>query len=130
MVDDNPMEHFIARALFKHYGIFESSVHFQDGRSAFKYVENSLQFKEKIPDIIFLDLFMPGFSGIDFLNDYRQIAEKMTKKIIIYIFSSSVSPLDHELPYSYPFVHSMLIKPLNYKTLQTIINHTKSLETQ
>jgi CheY-like chemotaxis protein len=118
MIDDNPMEHLIAKALFKHYHLFENSVHIYDCKSAIDYVEKNLQLGASLPDIIFLDLNMPGFNGWDFLEYFPDLQKKLPKQIEVHIFSSSVNKDDCQLPVNYPFVKSYLLKPLNANMLK------------
>jgi CheY-like chemotaxis protein len=120
MIDDNPIEHTIAKALFKHYGFFEGSHHIFDGKAAIEYVEKILHTGVELPDIILLDLNMPKFNGWDFLEHFQKLSTAFTKQINLYILSSSVCPKDHELPILYPFIKSFLVKPLSLKILEQI----------
>ncbi|WP_183558336.1 response regulator [Mucilaginibacter sp. SP1R1] len=120
MIDDNPMEHTIARAIFKHHGFFEDSQHLNDCRAAKEYVEKHLQTVAELPDVILLDLNMDGFNGWDFLEYFHALQPILPKPISLYIFSSSISPTDHKLSVRYPFVKSFLIKPLSLQILEQI----------
>jgi CheY-like chemotaxis protein len=120
MIDDNPLEHSIAKALFKHYGLFENSQHILDGETAMNLVEKNLQTGEQLPEVILLDLNMPHFSGWDFLKYFQHTKKGLRENIQIYILSSSVNPDDHEQAKAYSFVKSVFTKPLNLKKLRMI----------
>lgn len=53
--------------------------------------------EEKYPDLVFLDMNLPGESGLDILNEIK--SNPATKRIPVIIFSNSSSPLDIQKAY-------------------------------
>jgi CheY-like chemotaxis protein len=113
IIDDNPLEHFIAGKLLKESGCFNDIKHFMDGQESIDFVEKNLRSEEELPDMIILDLNMPGLNGRDFLKQFKQMRNTMKKNICVNILSSSVYYEDMMLPESYDFVKAYYIKPLS-----------------
>ncbi|WP_233579307.1 response regulator [Flavobacterium sp. LS1R10] len=64
---------------------------FKDGKDLMDYLENPLS---KLPHVLFLDLNMPGKTGLDCLNEIR--ANSRFKEVSIAIYSTSSSEKDIE----------------------------------
>ncbi len=71
------------------------------------------------PDIIFLDLNMPGMDGWQFL----EFMKENNVSLPVYILTSSTSELDLQKSQNYNNVRDFLIKPLNANKLKTILNN-------
>ena len=69
-------------------------------------------------DLILLDMYMPKYSGIEFLRDLKNTRPIELKKVII------VSLLDFKDDHAKEFlkfgIHSILKKPMNLKELENI----------
>jgi len=69
-------------------------------------------------DLILLDMYMPKYSGIEFLRDLKNTRPTELKKVII------VSLLDFKDDHAKEFlkygIHSILKKPMNLKELENI----------
>ncbi|WP_345949241.1 response regulator [Mucilaginibacter sp. PAMB04274] len=123
MIDDNPIEHLIMKKMFERYAIFPDAVHSLDGRSVISFLKEHLKIIEALPDLIFLDLYMPEYSGWDFLEDLKLLYPYLAKPIPVYIVSSSIDPLDHTRASRFSFLKSFVVKPLSKESL-TSINFT------
>ncbi len=118
MIDDNPLEHMIMKRLCQRLKIFaEADYHF-DARNVLAQL--SQEQANDLPDIILLDLQMPEFDGWDFLEEFSRIYASLPKNIKIYIFSSSINPVDITRSATYPFVCDFISKPMKQETLQQI----------
>lgn len=118
MIDDNPLEHMIIKRLCQRLKIFaEADYHF-DARNVLAQL--SQEQANDLPDIILLDLQMPEFDGWDFLEEFSRIYASLPKNIKIYIFSSSINPVDITRSATYPFVCDFISKPMKQETLQQI----------
>ncbi len=117
MIDDNPIEHLIMQKMFDKFKLFHNASHSLDARLSMDFFEKNYCSVDLLPDVIFLDLNMPGFSGWDFLNSFELIYKQIKKPIDIYIISSSIDPKDKMLVDKYAFVKANICKPVKIETL-------------
>jgi CheY-like chemotaxis protein len=112
IVDDDKLFVFLTKKTMNGTKIAINVTEFADGQEAITYLNKIANNKELLPDIIFLDLSMPIMDGWEFIEEYKQIKQKMDKEIKLYIFSSSISPHDIERAKTISEVNDFIIKPL------------------
>ena len=57
--------------------------------------ENAMEYlKSNVPDILVLDIFLPGINGLDFLENFRK--NTLTKKIPVLVLSNSDQTADKD----------------------------------
>ena len=128
VIDDNHMEHMILQTLLTHYKLFEDNNHSEDGKLSLDFLKKNRADEKSLPDLIFLDLYMPNFSGWDFLNRFNRIYRTFKKKIDVVITSTSINPDDMLKSKSYPFVKGFFMKPLSIETLEELNNEYSTRE--
>jgi CheY-like chemotaxis protein len=117
MIDDNPMEHLIMQKMFERYELFPNAMYSYDGQAIIDLINKNRQSPAELPDLILLDLNMPGCSGFDFLEQLDKLYLSLSKPICIYIVSSSVDENDRQCAFSYRFVKDFLTKPVKKEKL-------------
>ncbi|WP_299586497.1 response regulator [Mucilaginibacter sp.] len=128
MIDDNPIEHLIMQKMLNKFHLFPVASHSLDARLSMDLFERSYLTPDLLPDVVFLDLNMPGFSGWDFLDSFERIYKRIKKTIDIYIISSSIDPKDRLLPEKYAFVKACLCKPVKMETLLNLHSLYQSIK--
>ncbi len=117
MIDDNPVEHLIMQKMFDKFHLFPGASHSLNAKASMNFFEQYCTSVKILPDVIFLDLNMPGFNGWDFLDGFQRIYKQIKKQIDIYIISSSIDPKDKILTDKYDFVKAFICKPVKLETL-------------
>ncbi|WP_295794704.1 response regulator [Mucilaginibacter sp.] len=117
MIDDDPIEHLIMQKMLDKFHLFPDASHSQDARLSMDLIESFHSSPDILPDVVFLDLNMPGFNGWDFLDSFEHIYKRLKKTIDIYIISSSIDPKDQLLVDKYAFVKANISKPVKLETL-------------
>ena len=128
VIDDDHIEHMILQSLFTHYKLFEDNIHSEDGKISLDMLKKNRTDASRLPDLILLDLYMPNFSGWDFLTQFNKIYRTFKKKIDIVITSTSINPADMLKSKSYPFVKEFFIKPLTIETLEELDSEYRAKE--
>ena len=82
----------------------------ESGFEALELFETKFIPEGKFPDIIFLDIYMPRFSGWQFLEFYKGMTNRGKTKVIL--LSSSEEDADRERARKIPEVSGYKIKPL------------------
>jgi CheY-like chemotaxis protein len=122
LIDDDELDIYIARrvitsALFAAEIVLKTSVD-----DALKYLHSLLLKPGSLPEIIFLDLNMPGADGFDFLDALKVLSVQTKIDIRVVILTSVVSSYKGgtEISRNYPIVEAILEKPLTPKALERI----------
>lgn len=112
LVDDDEIIVYLTKRLVKETHLLELTNVFSNGQDAINYLKENYNNRSLLPEIIFLDLFMPVMDGWEFLEEYALLKPKIDKQITIYIITSSVSPEDILRAKNNIEVTDYLIKPI------------------
>ena len=117
LIDDNPDDNFFhEREIKKH----RKSTKVITRNSAIEAVEYLKSETVPRPDLIFLDINMPGMNGWDFLNAYSKINSEMKTQIII-MLTTSENPDDVIRSRGQEYVSDYLTKPLTQNAFEMIL---------
>lgn len=124
IIDDDNIYVNLVKKIIETKKLCENLLIFNNGKQSIDYFETSLTNSNtnNIPEIIFLDLNMPVMDGWEFLERFTKIRKQFSKKISLYVVSSSINPTDINRAKSSPTVHDYLIKPVNIKELEQIFS--------
>jgi CheY-like chemotaxis protein len=121
LIDDDPMFNFLTKTALKKVAFADDIHDYVDASEALDTLRNQIHSdKEVLPEIIFLDLNMPGMDGWDFLEEYRKLPESFIENCKVYILTSSIDTNDINRSRLYPFVSDFISKPLTLSTLTSI----------
>jgi CheY-like chemotaxis protein len=119
VVDDNPVYNFTFTKHARINKLCSSINSFQKGKDAISYLADPAN-RFNLPDVIFLDVYMPEMNGWNFAEAYREIKPRLSKEIIIFLVTSSVNSTDEERMKKYPELAGYLLKPTNEKEMAAI----------
>lgn len=91
--DDNDCNYLHKRVLIKTQ-CAERIVVVNDGEQALHFLKTAVHGKYPCPDLILLDINMPGMNGWEFLEEYEKLDSEVRAKIVLVMLTSSVSPDD------------------------------------
>ena len=119
LIDDNIIdctmnEYILSQCKFSNQIVVKYSA--DDG---LKYLIERADLPNELPQVIFLDLSMPGKDGFDFLNQFWKL-DILLGRISIIVLSASVDPIDYQRAISHPLVDNFLKKPLNIEELMQV----------
>jgi len=125
LVDDDDTFVFLTQKIIKHTSLVNQIKIFSNGLDAINFLKAVQNKQEELPEIILLDLSMPIMDGWEFLEEYLLLKPRFGKKIIIYIVSSSINPVDVQKAKSISAVTDFIIKPV---TKEKLIRMIKNLQ--
>ena len=120
IVDDDDIYQFTMKLNLKHIDSVAEVKIFNDGLAVLDFIKTNLNTLKELPDVIFLDINMPVMDGFQFMEEYLKL--KITKKINIYMLSSSIDPVDVEKVNRINEVSDYITKPIEHHKLKTIID--------
>ncbi len=91
---------------------------FEDSQEALAHIKDLIENNKELPELIFLDLHMPGLSGWDFLDIYKTLKENLPEVIIL---TTSLNPLDKEISKKYKQVRKYMNKPLEEELIKELL---------
>ena len=113
IVDDNEADHIIASLAVEEYDADVEIHTAYDGAEALTLLASL----ERLPDIILLDLNMPGLDGHGFLAEYAKFEQRSA---VVVMLTTSDQSSDREKCMSYSFVREYLVKPLEVSDLAKV----------
>ena len=108
LIDDNAHDNFFHARAIKMANFVGEVVVKDDPFAALEY----LRADSHTPDLIFLDINMPGLNGWEFLEKYRLLDEDKKSKIMVVMLTTSGNPDDEVKANSIAEVSAFRSKPL------------------
>jgi CheY-like chemotaxis protein len=116
LIDDDESTNFLHRIVLEDNVEVQNIEVAETVNEAFEILERA-KTAESEPDLIFLDLNMPGMNGWDFLEKYRDLH----KGALIFILTTSANPDDKKKAEKIKEVSGFRNKPLTGEMVQEII---------
>ncbi|RNI29310.1 response regulator [Rufibacter latericius] len=121
VIDDDANWVFISKLYLKKAGIKNEVITAKNGQEAIsKLQELTSNGDQKLPDLIFVDLWMPVMDGFELLEQITQLNQLDLSQTKVYVCSSSFNPQDKEKASQFP-ITGFLTKPFNQETLKEIL---------
>lgn len=120
LLDDNQIDNLVNSKILKGTGYAENVLVIQSPQEAIDFIRSKMSFGEEIPEVLFLDIRMPGMNGFDFLRELNLIENLGSSDLKIYILSSSLDPKDHQMIQRNKLILKFIGKPLTAEVLQEI----------
>ena len=123
IIDDDPIYQSTAQLILSKNMLFDDCTSYTDAKLALNYLIVQRHHRDALPDVIFVNLNMPGMGGWNFLCLHEDLLPFLAKKIDVFIVTSSDDRKDELRSQAYPFVKGFYSKPLNLTELLDISNY-------
>ena len=120
IIDDSTLGLYIASHMVRINNFADSVLEYSEPAKALLYLHDNQDDFEKLPQVIFLDIYMPFMTGFEFMECYAKLPEKLKQHCRVYILSSTIADLDIERSIIDDNTQSFLIKPLTKEILDAI----------
>jgi CheY-like chemotaxis protein len=118
LIDDNSLDNFVNKKLLEANGFATEVTAFQSAEEALTFLKSASALA--LPDVIFLDIMMPGMDGFQFLDEFATLPESTQQQCKIIMLSTSESFRDLNRANKNRFIKKFLNKPLTNQTVNAI----------
>ncbi|MFV8327746.1 response regulator [Flavobacterium sp. ZS1P14] len=120
LIDDNTIDLYISsRLIIKNY-FGKKVLEYSDAKEALKYLQDNQENIAELPQVIFVDIYMPLMSGFEFLEAYDKLSPALKKNCRAYIVSSTIDNEDIARAKRNKNVVCFQVKPITKQFLDLI----------
>lgn len=122
LVDDDNDCNYLHKRVLKKAQCAERVEVVNDGEQALHFLKTAVHGKYPCPDLILLDINMPGMNGWEFLEEYEKLDKEVRAKIVLVMLTSSVSPDDEARALNMNLIGGFRRKYLTEESIKEIIH--------
>ncbi|MBM9502024.1 response regulator [Leptospira sp. 201903071] len=122
LIDDNNSDNFFHERVIRKGNFADQVIAKQSGESALQYLKERATNHDPRPDLVFLDINMPGMNGWEFLEEYDLLPEELQGKIVVVMLTTSDNPDDRAKAREFGILSDFKTKPLTETMLQEILD--------
>lgn len=125
LIDDNVADNVFHTIILKEAAVCNYIRSVTSGQNALEYLIKSGELNQlesfPKPDLIYLDINMPGMDGFEFLEEYKKLNEKLTANVKIIMLTTSLNPDDQKRSLANPSLTEFQNKPLTVEIVRATI---------
>ncbi|MDI1255592.1 MAG: response regulator [Flavobacterium sp.] len=122
IIDDNAVDLYIASRMVKTNLVSTTVLEYSTAFEALEFLKQHQDDVKALPEIIFVDIYMPQMSGFEFMEGYDNLSPLLKKHSRVYILSSSIDDGDIARARINSNTCSFLVKPITKNFLDSIGN--------
>ena len=121
IIDDSEIDHMVAERVLKYSQFATQTLSFHSAEKAMNQLQVRSAANARIPEMIFLDIHMPGMNGMEFLAKWRELPSQVQSGCRIVVLSSISNEQRAEQLTEFKFVVTVLHKPLREEMLSGLL---------
>ena len=127
LIDDNKEDNFFHERVIRKNNAADIIVTKESAMDALEYLKTKFDHINAHPNIIFLDINMPGMNGWEFLEEYKKLDKELQSKMVVVMLTTSENPDDKKLALIHGILADFKTKPLTTEMLMEILNQYHQL---
>lgn len=96
LIDDHEPTNFLHKMVIEEANCTKQVVAIENGQDALDYLSSKQNGGYPQPDLIFLDINMPGMDGWEFLEHYKHLCIAQKGQVVVVMLTTSLNPDDLE----------------------------------
>jgi CheY-like chemotaxis protein len=120
IIDDNIIDLYISSRMITKNNFGKNVLQYTGAEEALKYLQDNQKNISELPEIIFVDIYMPIMSGFEFLQAYDKLSSTLKNHCKAYIISSTIDSDDIARSRNDKNVVSFQVKPITKEFLDRI----------
>lgn len=121
LIDDSESDNFIHARVIKKAKVTNKVTIKYSGEEGLDYLKTLINEDYPRPNLIFLDINMPGMDGFEFLEHYEQLEDTQKADVVIAMLTTSTSPVDRNKAGKFDLLQHFDNKPLTESSLMTVL---------
>ena len=94
LIDDNTIDLYVTSRIMTKNNFAETIQKYTSALKALEFLKEHKDNLEILPQVIFVDIYMPQMSGFEFMTEYHKLSTDFKKNCKVYIISSSIDEND------------------------------------
>jgi len=129
LVEDDEATNYINQMIIRKLDCADHVHVSWNGADALDYLRHvSRQDTNRRPELILLDLNMPGLNGWEFLEEYDKLKADEKGQVVVVMLTTSLNPEDKHRADSNPSIAGFRNKPLTPDAMQEILSQYFSVQ--
>lgn len=122
LIDDSEIDVLVNRRLMELTGFASHVTITSTAEEAVDFLRNEVTNESQAPELILLDMHLPGMSGFDFIRIFKTLPEYILNKTKIVVLSVFQKQEDIDRLFENKFVTGQLEKPLTQDSLRKMVS--------
>lgn len=119
LVDDNKIDNFFHERIIKKHDASIEVLLMPFAEEALEYLKVG---EKQQPELIFLDINMPGMNGWEFLEEYHKLPNENQQSMIVVMLTTSENPDDRAKALTHGILSDFRSKPLTKEMFEEVID--------
>jgi len=118
VIDDTPEDIYITSYVIAKTNYGKEILKFDLATEALEFLQTNINNTSLLPQVIFVDIFMPIMNGFEFLDEYEKLPDNYKSNCSVYVISSSFDERDINRARNNINVKAYIEKPLRREFLE------------
>ncbi len=121
IIDDNLIDLYISSRMITKNNFGKKVLQYSSAIEALKYLQENQENIPGLPEVIFVDIYMPGMSGFEFMKKYDKLSTPLKNLCKVFIISSSIDEQDLTCANNDKNIVAMKEKPITKEFLIDLV---------